>query len=86
MCILKHSRSCEVKGMAEVRDVETRRETISGIIGAYERDFATYPDVHSCSSDRYFLGRSFAGLLINTQLSGSETGLHAIWQSKAIRV
>lgn len=40
MCILKHSRSCEVKGMAEVRDVETRRETISGIIGAYERDMA----------------------------------------------
>ena len=25
MCILKHSRSCKVKGMAEVRDVETRR-------------------------------------------------------------
>lgn len=40
MCILKRSRSCEVKGMAEVRDVETRRETISGIIGAYERDMA----------------------------------------------
>mgnify|MGYP000001821293 FL=1 len=56
MCILKHSRSCEVKGMAEVRDVETRRETISGIIGAYERDFATYPDVLPCSADRYFGG------------------------------
>ena len=40
MCILKRSRSYEVKGMAEVRDVETRRETISGIIGAYERDMA----------------------------------------------
>lgn len=35
-----------VKMWTEARDVEAMQEALSGIIGAYERDFAKHPDVH----------------------------------------